>query len=90
MSDGYRHNHYVPIWYQRRFMLSEQSRYFRLDLKPDTVRSGKHKWTRRDLHEWSPDKIFAEDDLYTTQWGRISDTEIEQFFFGKLDALGPS
>jgi len=27
---GYRHNHYVPIWYQRRFMLPDQDRYFRL------------------------------------------------------------
>jgi hypothetical protein len=88
LSAGYRHNHYVPIWYQRRFMLAEQDRYFRLDLKPDRVTSGNVKFTRRDLHEWSPDKIFAEDDLYTTKWGSISNTEIEQFFFGRLDSDG--
>jgi hypothetical protein len=88
LSAGYRHNHYVPIWYQRRFMLAEQDRYFRLDLKPDRVTSGNVKYKRRDLHEWSPDRIFAEDDLYTTKWGSISNTEIEQFFFGKLDSDG--
>jgi hypothetical protein len=85
----YRHNHYVPEWYQRRFMLPGQHRYFRLDQKPDVVTDGKHKWTRRDLHEWSPENIFAEDDLYTTRWGHITNTEIEQFFFGELDAEGP-
>jgi len=83
---GYRHNHYVPIWYQRRFMLPDQDRYFRLDLKPESITSGKVKYTRRDLHQWSPDKIFAEDNLYTTKWGEIENTEIEQFFFGKLDS----
>jgi Protein of unknown function (DUF4238) len=85
---GYRHNHYVPVWYQRRFMLPGQDRYFRLDLNPETVTSGKVKYKRRDLHEWSPDNIFAESDLYTTRWGEISNTEIEQFFFGQLDARG--
>jgi hypothetical protein len=71
-------------------MLAGQSRYFRLDLKPDVVTSaGGHKYTRHDIHEWSPEKIFAEDDLYTTQWGPISNTEIERFFFGKLDSDGP-
>lgn len=84
----YRHNHYVPEWYQRRFMLPGQSRYFRLDLKPDVVTSaGGHKYTRRDIHEWSPEKVFAEDDLYTTQWGPISNTEIERFFSASLMAM---
>ena len=29
----YRHNHYVPIWYQKRFMLDGEHRHYRLDLK---------------------------------------------------------
>ena len=85
----YRHNHYVPISYQKRFMLPDQNRYYRLDLKPDTVSSGNVRYTRNDVHHWSPDRIFAEDDLYVTQWGQISNTEIEQFFFGHLDDNGP-
>jgi hypothetical protein len=88
-NTGYRHNHYVPIWYQRRFMLPGQDRYFRLDLKPEIMTSGTVKYTRRDLHQWSPDKIFAEDNLYTTKWGQIENTEIEQFFFGMLDSTAP-
>ena len=85
----YRHNHYVPIWYQRRFMRLGQDRYYRLDLKPDVVAQGKVKYTRNALHHWAPDRVFAQDDLYTTQWGNISNTEIEQFFFGRLDHEGP-
>jgi hypothetical protein len=85
----YTHNHYVPIWYQERFMLSGQHRYFRLDLKPDMLTSGKVKYTRHDVHEWSPWRVFAQDDLYTTRWGGVANVEIEQFFFGQLDNAAP-
>jgi Protein of unknown function (DUF4238) len=82
----YRHNHYVPVWYQKRFMRPGQARYHRLDLAPDEVIQGTVKYRRKDWHYWSPEKVFAQTDLYTTQWGAISNTEIEQFFFGQLDA----
>jgi hypothetical protein len=88
-SGEYRHNHYVPEWYQRRFMSPGQSRYYRLDLKPEILTSaGGRKYKRHDVHHWSPENIFAEDNLYTTQWGTIANTEIERFFFGKLDNDG--
>lgn len=87
---GYRHNHYVPASYQKRFLLPGQSRYYRLDLKPERITSGKVTYTRKDIHHWSPENIFAKDDLYTTQWGQIINTEIEQFFFGQLDLAGPA
>lgn len=85
----FRHNHYVPISYQRRFMPPGQGKYYRLDLKPETGLSGGIKYTRWELHHWGPDSIFAEDDLYTTRWGQIINTDIEQFFFGQLDDAGP-
>lgn len=62
-----------------------QDRYFRLDLRPEVVNNGKIKYTRNNLHEWSPERVFAESDLYTTKWGHITNIEIEQFFFGRLD-----
>ena len=67
-------------------MYPGQDRYYRLDLKPEVVTSGRTKYTRNAWHHWSPERVFAEDDLYTTKWGEITNTEIEQFFFGKLDA----
>ncbi len=86
----YKHNHYVPIWYQERFMLPGQHRYYRLDLTPEEVRQGNVKYKRHDVHHWSPWRIFAQDDLYTTRWGSISNREIEKFFFGKLDETASS
>jgi hypothetical protein len=69
-------------------MLPDQRKYYRLDLTPETLQSGKVKYTRKALHHWGPHRIFAEDDLYTTRWGNISNTEIERFFFGHLDNEG--
>jgi hypothetical protein len=67
-------------------MLPGQTRYYRLDLKPEEMVREGHKYKRKALHHWSPEKVFAQDDLYTTKWGTIPNTEIEQFFFGRLDA----
>jgi len=85
---GYYHNHYVPISYQRRFMRAGQEKYYRLDLKPQTVFNGSVKYTRKAQHHWGPDSIFAEDDLYTTKWGAGDNTDIERFFFGQRDDEG--
>lgn len=84
----YRHNHYVPEWYQRRFLLPGQHRYWYLDLNPDEVTSGRMRYIRRDLLPWGPQQCFAQNDLYTTNWGGLPNTDIEQFFFGKLDQEG--
>lgn len=73
-----------------RFVRPGEHRYYRLDLKPDVVTSGPVKYTRNDVHRWSPDRVFAEDDIYTTQWGQITNTDIEQFFFGRLDNEAPN
>lgn len=70
-------------------MLPGQTKYFRLDLKPETHSSEGRRYTRNDTHHWSPESIFAEEDLYTTRWGTITNTEIERFFFGRLDNEGP-
>jgi hypothetical protein len=85
---GYQHNHYVPVWYQKRFLGPDQTRYWYLDLKPEVVTSGSVRHTRRDLLHWAPASCFAQDNLYTTTWGDIENTEIEQFFFGELDQKG--
>jgi hypothetical protein len=71
-------------------MLPGQHRYFRLDLKPEVVVSGKVKYTRHDIHEWSPERIFSQDDLYTTLCGSVPNVDIERFFFGPLDNGAPA
>lgn len=89
-QQGYRHNHYVPAWYQRRFLAPGQHELHYLDLKPDQFANSHGRtitprsyWTRGVKH------CFAQDDLYTTQFGGIDNTEIEQFFFGGVDNDAP-
>jgi Protein of unknown function (DUF4238) len=84
----YRHNHYVPVSYQRRFVLPGENRYYHLDLKPESLTSGNVKCTPKALHHWGPYRAFAENDLYTTRWGTEDNAQIEQFFFGQLDDEG--
>jgi hypothetical protein len=71
-------------------MLPGQSRYWRLDLKPDVIETPRGKIPRKDIHNWSPEGIFVEKDLYTTRWRGQANTEIERFFFGGLDTAGPA
>lgn len=93
MSDesGYRHNHYVPVWYQGRFLpagLSEQ-KFKYLDLQPDVVVDPLgRRHIKTALRRWGPRRCFAEEDLYTTTFGPWFSTEIEQRFFGDIDERG--
>jgi len=86
----FHHNHYVPQWYQRRFMLPSQHRCWYLDLKPEEVVRDGHKYTRRDLLQRGSGIMFAQNDLYTTRWGEEENIEIEKFFFGRVDTEGKS
>jgi hypothetical protein len=91
-SDGYHRNHYVPIWYQQRFLgpaLKEQKFHY-LDLRPDFVTRGTRRIRRHDLLHWGPVRCFREDDLYTTRFGAFESTDIEKYFFGKQDNAAES
>ena len=86
----YTHNHYVPEWYQRRFLPSGGGKFYYLDLNPETVRNGAHSYTRRAMLRWGPPKCFAQEDLYSTFWGPDKNVDIEKFYFGKIDVDGRS
>lgn len=85
-DNPYRHNHYVPVWYQRRFLRPEQHKYWYLDLQPEVIPGGKRR--RRDLLNWGPKKCFAQNDLYTTNLGALRNTDIERFFFSSVEQDG--
>jgi hypothetical protein len=78
----------VPEWYQKRFLPKGQHHFYYLDLKPETIVSNGHRYQRKSLLRWGPDKCFYEPDLYTTRFGNWESTEIEQKFFGKIDESG--
>lgn len=83
----YRKNHYVPVWFQDRFIpaSARERKFHYLDLKPETCIANGQRYTRKALMNWGPRSCFAQQDLYTTQFGTSISTEIEQKFFGPVD-----
>lgn len=88
MGEHHKHNHYVPIWYQKRFLPENQSKFVYYDLNPEVCTSNGRTWTRSNLMSWGPAKCFAQDDLYTVRWGAIENRDVEKLFFGEIDSTG--
>jgi Protein of unknown function (DUF4238) len=91
MSSEYRHNHYVPVWYQKRFLPAgrRDNELFYLNLKPPTATDSQgrvHSW--RAVRRLGFRHCFATRDLYTTRFGAEESTKIEQMFFGEIDSKG--
>jgi len=86
----YKENHYVPCWYQERFLPTVGERKFRyLDLRPEQFRDSQGVFrTKTALRRWGADFCFKETDLYTVKYGHYESTDIEKFFFGKVDDEG--
>jgi Protein of unknown function (DUF4238) len=92
-KDDYRRNHYVPQWYQYRFLPDyvPEKKFFYLDLHPESFTDSKgQKHTRNALLHWGPPRCFCKEDLYTTKFDRWESTEIERKFFGEVDDKGRS
>lgn len=81
-------HHYVPRWYQRRFLKAGQFKFYYLDLHPETVVSNGKAYQRHDLLNWSPDRCFYKDDLYTLKLGNWTTDDFEKRFFGVIDTNG--
>lgn len=81
-------HHYVPQWYQRRFLAAGQDKLWYLDLHPERVLSGAYVHERRDLLHWGPKQCFYQEDLYSLKLGELTSDEIESKFFGKIDSNG--
>ncbi len=90
VGNSYKENHYVPCWYQERFLPTSGQRVFRyLDLEPEQFRDPKGVLrTKNAIRRWGASLCFKETDLYTVRYGNFKSTEIEQFFFGKVDRGG--
>jgi hypothetical protein len=82
-------NHYVPQWYQKRFLPPGDGKFFFLNLRPTTMVSPSgHRYRQRALHRWGPPTCFYEDDLYTTRFGTVENDDIEKHLFGRIDGRG--
>lgn len=84
-------NHYVPIWYQRRFLAKGRGdgKYYYLDMKPEKRSAGPSRsYTRHDVRYLGPKKCFLEKDLYTRVFRGVANDDIETQFFCKIDRDG--
>lgn len=91
MNNEYQNNHYVPVWYQKRFLPGylNTKEIFLLDLTPKifTDINGISR-KDRELRRLGFKYCFYEKNLYTTKLGMFESTEIEKVFFGKIDLYG--
>jgi hypothetical protein len=81
-------HHYVPQWYQRRFLKNGQFKFYYLDLHPETIINNQVRYERRALLRWGPARCFCRNDLYTFRLGNLTTDEIERRFFGTIDSRG--
>jgi hypothetical protein len=81
-------NHYVPRWYQRRFLTPGEAHFRYLDLKPDRMVGAPGRKFRTSLLRWGPDNCFAEDHLYSIKLGPWMTDIIEHGFFKDIDDNG--
>jgi len=83
------HNHYVPIWYQKRFLLGGGSSLFHLDLNPEKrVLPDGRVIVGKDVTLRAPKSCFWAEDLYTTRFLSATNDEIERFLFRAIDNTG--
>jgi Protein of unknown function (DUF4238) len=81
-------HHYVPQWYQKRFLRPSQTKFRFLDLHPETVVNDKVRYQRRALLHWGPARCFYQKDLYTIRLGNWTSDQVEKRFFGEIDTRG--
>jgi hypothetical protein len=87
----FRHNHYVPRWYQERFLPDEreQRELYYLDKEPRYAHDRRGRRIRLpEVQRRTLKNCFAERDLYTVNFRGIASTEIERRFFGEVDRRG--
>lgn len=84
-----RRHHYVPEWYQRRFIPNGDTSYYRLDLHPDLITTPQGEVIRKgEILRKGPTKFFHQIDLYTTKYFGIENDDIERYLFGTIDSKG--
>jgi len=83
-------NHYVPEWYQKRFLSSQKSAFYYLNLIPPTIELSNGKKKKLNSIRWplKPSQCFYLKDLYTTHYHGLLNDEIERYLFGRIDNLG--
>lgn len=88
---AYSNQHYVPQWYQKRFLepSNDQNVLHYLRLQPEVVQDADGRRHALPPQRRRPiRKCFAAKDLYTFRFGHTRSTLIERTLFGAIDARG--
>jgi hypothetical protein len=91
MPNDFRHNHYVPRWYQEKFLPADrkQRELYYLHKGPRTARDGRGRLiTLPAVEPRALKNCFSERDLYTLTFRGVSSTDLERRFFGQIDREG--
>jgi Protein of unknown function (DUF4238) len=89
MVSGESHlHHYVPRWYQRRFLPAGQKTLCYLDLKPEVVVGEGFQYQKKALRFWEPARCFCGTDLYSLRFGNETTDLLEKHLFGIVDNRG--
>jgi Protein of unknown function (DUF4238) len=81
-------HHYVPRWYQKRFLPAGQRKLYYLDLKPDIVVNENFRYQKKALRFWEPARCFSATDLYSLRFGDETTDVLEKRLFGVVDKRG--
>lgn len=89
-NDGLSHiHHYVPEWYQKRFLEPGESQFYRLDLAPTRQWAGEGKtYVAKACLRRPPSRCFCTNDLYMLRFGQQETDIFEKRFFGEVDRRG--
>ncbi|MCO5398574.1 DUF4238 domain-containing protein [Ralstonia soli] len=90
MADRSVKHHYVPEWYQRRFLAPGATAFKILDLHPEIYRNrfGAEVGRGKIILEKGPSAFFYEKDFYTVRWFGQANDDIERLLFGTIDREG--
>jgi hypothetical protein len=82
-------HHYVPEWYQKRFLADGATELHRLALRPvRMVTSTGHSFYGKEYLRRAPSCLFCTKDLYMLRFGSHETDAIEKGFFGIVDREG--
>jgi len=83
------HQHYVPQWYQKRFIPNGNDKYFYLHRsKGNIVLPDGSPNVIEKVSFLPPKKCFVRDNLYTIDLLGARDAVIEKHLFGRIDTIG--
>lgn len=85
----HRKHHYVPIWYQERFLSPGERKYFRRNLNPERIINGR-TIVDPEISNDGPKQYFYEPHLYAVSIPGHPRYIFEKKFFGGFDNIGPA